>query len=153
MAEASFVVDICRSRLPLFVVKVEKGNNSHIQPKGDGKMRYMLLIYTQESVEVEAPPAEQEAIMNAYFAFSNEVREAGAMLGGEALQPTTTATTVRVREGKTLTADGPFAETNEQLGGYYMLDCPNLDEAIAWASKIPGAKHGSVEIRPLVEFD
>lgn len=116
-------------------------------------MRYLLLIYTQEAAEIEATPAEQEAIMNAYFAFSNEVREAGVMVGGEALQPTTTATTVREREGKILTTDGPFAETSEQLGGYYMLDCPDLDEAIAWAAKIPGAKHGSIEIRPLVEFD
>ena len=116
-------------------------------------MRYLLLIYTQEQAEVEATPAEQEAVMDAYFAFSREVREAGVMLGGEALQPTATATTVRVREGKTLTADGPFAKTKEQLGGYYMLECPNLDEAIEWAAKIPGASHGSVEIRPLVEFD
>lgn len=116
-------------------------------------MRYLLLIYTQERAEVEATPAEQEALMDAYFAFSKEVREAGVMLGGEALQPTATATTVRVHEAKTLTADGPFAETKEQLGGYYMLECPNLDEAIEWAAKIPGAKHGSIEIRPLVEFD
>jgi len=116
-------------------------------------MHYMLLIYTQEQAEVEATPAEQEAIMNAYFAFSKEVREAGVMLGGEALQPTTTATTVRMRGGKMLTTDGPFAETKEQLGGYYMLDCPNLDEAIEWAAKIPGAAHGSIEIRPLVEFE
>jgi len=116
-------------------------------------MRYLLLIYTQEQAEVEASPAEQEAMMEAYFTFSKEVREAGLMLAGEALQPTATATTVRVREGKTLTADGPFAETKEQLGGYYMLDCPNLDEAIEWAAKIPGAKYGSIEIRPLVEFE
>ena len=116
-------------------------------------MRYLLLIYTQESAEIEATPEEQEAIMSAYFAFSNEVREAGVMVGGEALQPTTTATTVREREGKVLTSDGPFAETREQLGGYYMLECPNLDEAIAWAAKIPGAKNGSIEIRPVMEFD
>jgi hypothetical protein len=116
-------------------------------------MRYLLLIYTQEQVEVEATPAEQEAVMEAYFAFSREIREAGVMLSGEALQPTAAATTVRVREGKTLTADGPFAETKEQLGGYYMLECPDLDEAIEWGAKIPGAKHGSIEIRPLVEFD
>ena len=116
-------------------------------------MRYLLLIYTQEAEEIEATPAEQEAVMDAYFAFSKEVREAGAMLSGEELQPTTTATTVRVREGKTLTSDGPFAETKEQLGGFYMLECPNLDEAIEWAAKIPGAKRGSIEIRPLAEFN
>lgn len=116
-------------------------------------MRYLLLIYTREQDEVETTPAEQEAVMDAYFAFTREVREAGVILGGEALQPTATATTVRVREGITLTADGPFAETKEQLGGYYMLECPNLDEAIEWAAKIPGASRGSVEIRPLVEFE
>jgi len=116
-------------------------------------MRYLLLIYTQEQAAEEATPAEQEAVMEAYFAFSKDVREAGLMLGGEALQPTATATTVRLRDGKTLTSDGPFAETKEQLGGYYILDCPNLDEAIEWAARIPGAKYGSVEIRPLVEFD
>ena len=116
-------------------------------------MRYLFLIYTQEQAETEATPAEQEAVMEAYFAFTREVRDAGVMLGGEALQPTTTATTVRVREGKTLTADGPFAETKEQLGGYYMLECPNLDEAIEWAAKIPGASYGAIEIRPLVDFE
>lgn len=116
-------------------------------------MRYLLLIYTQEQDEVEATPAEQEAVMEAYFAYSREVREAGVMLSGEALQPTSTATTVRVREGKTLAADGPFAETKEQLGGYYMLECPNLDDAIEWAARIPGASRGSVEIRPLVDFE
>ncbi|MGD2079231.1 MAG: YciI family protein [Chloroflexota bacterium] len=116
-------------------------------------MRYLLLIYTKEQDEVEATSAEQEAVMEVYFAFSRQVREAGLMLSGEALQPTSTATTVRVRQGKTLTADGPFAETKEQLGGYYMLECPNLDEAIEWAAKIPGASRGSVEIRPLVEFE
>jgi hypothetical protein len=114
-------------------------------------MRYLLLIYTKERAEVV--PAEQEAVMEAYFAFSREARQAGVMLTGEALQPTTTATTVRVREGKTLTADGPFAETKEQLGGFYMLECPNLDEGIEWAAKIPGAQYGSIEIRPLVDFE
>lgn len=116
-------------------------------------MRYLLLIYTQEQAGAEATPAEQEATMDAYFAFSREAREAGVMLGGEALQPTATATTVRVRGDKTLTADGPFAETKEQLGGYYILECPDLDEAIEWAARIPGAMYGSVEIRPLVEFE
>jgi hypothetical protein len=116
-------------------------------------MRYLFLIYTPEQEDVAAAPEEQEAVMAAYFAFSRAAREAGVMLGGEALEPTTTATTVRVRGGTTLTADGPFAETKEQLGGYYMLECQNLDEAIAWAAQIPGAARGSVEIRPLVEFE
>ncbi len=98
-------------------------------------------------------PAQQEANMGAYYTFTNELNEAGANLGGEALQPTSTATTVRVRDGKTLTTDGPFAETKEQLGGFYMVKADNLDEAIAWAAKIPGAKNGSIEVRPVMEFE
>lgn len=116
-------------------------------------MKYLLLIYTQEQVDMQATPEEQEANMGQYFAFSNSVREANVMVGGEALQPTATATTVRVRDDKTLVSDGPFAETKEQLGGYYLLDCDNLDEALEWAAKIPGAQHGSIEVRPLMTFD
>lgn len=116
-------------------------------------MRYLLLICTSEEEDAKRTPTEQEANMGAYFAYTNEVREAGVYVGGEALQPTPTATTVRVRDGKTLTTDGPFAETKEQLGGYYMVDVENLDEAIKWAAKIPGAAHGSIEVRPIWEFD
>ena len=93
------------------------------------------------------------AEMNAYNAFTQEVSERGVLLSGEALQPTTTATTVRVRDSKVLTTDGPFAETKEQLGGFYLVQCNNLDEAIEWATKIPGAQHGSIEIRPIMEFN
>ncbi len=116
-------------------------------------MRYLLLIYTQEQEGMKATPEEQQANMDKYFAFTNDIREAGVMVGGEALQPTNTATTVQVRDGKTLVSDGPFAETKEQLGGYYLLDCPNLDEALEWAAQIPGAMHGSIEVRPLIEFE
>jgi hypothetical protein len=116
-------------------------------------MRYLLLICTSEVEDAKRTPAEQEANMGAYFAFTNEVREAGAYVGGEALHPIATATTVRVRDGKTLTTDGPFAETKEQLGGYYMVDVENLDEAIKWAAKIPGAATGSIEVRPIWEFE
>jgi hypothetical protein len=116
-------------------------------------MRYLLLIYSNEAAGAQASPAEQEAVMEAYWAFTNEVNEAGVNLGGEALQPTSTATTVRVRDGKTLTTDGPFAETKEQLGGYYIVKADNLDEAIAWAAKIPGAQVGSIEVRPIVEWE
>ena len=116
-------------------------------------MKYLLMIYTNEQQDAQRTPEEQEANMGEYFAFTNEIREAGVMLGGEALQPTTTATTVRVRQGQTASTDGPFAETKEQLGGYYLLDCENLDEAIKWAAKIPGAKEGCIEIRPLWEFE
>jgi hypothetical protein len=115
-------------------------------------MRYLLMIYSNEANDASATPEEQQAVMEAYNAFSNEVRERNLFIGGEALQPTSTATTVRVRDGKALTTDGPFAETKEQLGGYYLLDCKDLDEAIEMAAKIPGAAVGSIEIRPIWEF-
>jgi hypothetical protein len=116
-------------------------------------MRYILLIYTSEAEEAERTPEENEAVYASYFAFSDEVRRRGVYQTGDALQPTSMATTVRVQEGKTLTTDGPFAETKEQLGGFYILDCPNLDEAIELAAKIPSATHGSIEIRPIMEFE
>ena len=115
-------------------------------------MRYLLLIYTSEGQDAAMTPEQQEANMGAYFAFTQEIRDNGQMLGGDALQPTTTATTVRVRDGQTMTTDGPFAETKEQLGGFYMVECANLDEAIATAAKIPGAQVGSIEVRPLMEI-
>jgi len=115
-------------------------------------MRYLLLIYGDEAAHNAMSPAELEAEMGAYWAYTNAVKEAGINLGGEALHPIATATTVRVRDGKTLTTDGPFAETKEQLGGFYLLDCKDLDDAIAWAAKIPGSHYGSIEIRPIVEF-
>jgi len=113
-------------------------------------MRYLALIYSDENAE--ATPEEQEAIGREYFAYTEEVRKAGVSSAGEALQPTSTATTVRVQNGETLTTDGPFAETKEQLGGFYLLECDNLDQAIEWAAKIPGAKRGSIEVRPIMEF-
>jgi hypothetical protein len=116
-------------------------------------MRYLLLIYTDEHQDARRPPAEQEAIMGDYFAFTNEGRAAGVLQAGEALHPTTAATTVRLRQGQISSSDGPFAETKEQLGGYYLLNCENLDEAIQWAAKIPAARGGSVEIRPVWEFE
>ena len=115
-------------------------------------MRYLLCIYTDEAADAAKTPAEQQAEMGAYYAFTKDVKDSGAYVGGEALHPTSTATTVCVRDGKALTTDGPFAETKECLGGFYLLDCKNLDEAIQWASKIPGAAHGSIEVRPVVDF-
>jgi hypothetical protein len=115
-------------------------------------MKYLLSIYTDEVAEAKASPEQMQAVMGAYYAFTNEVKEKGVYAGGEALHPTTSATTVRVRGGKTTTTDGPFAETKEQLGGYYLLDCKDLDEAIEFAAKIPGAAHGSVEVRPIMVF-
>ncbi len=116
-------------------------------------MRYLALIYTNEQADFQASEAERKAVMDAYFAFTNEAREAGASQGGEALHPTNAATTVRVRDGQTVTTDGPFAETKEQLGGYYVLQAENLDEAVKWAAKIPGAQSGSIEVRPIVEWN
>jgi hypothetical protein len=115
-------------------------------------MRYLLLIYSEESTA--APdPAEAETVMNEYWAYSNAINEAGASKGGEALQDSKTATTVRVKDGERVVTDGPFAETREVLGGYYLIDVPDLDAAIEWAAKCPGAKYGSIEVRPIMEFD
>jgi hypothetical protein len=114
-------------------------------------MQYLLLIYGPEPTE--QPSAEAIAAeMDAYNAFTEHIRARGAMKGGEALQPTATATTVRVRDGKTVTTDGPFAETKEVLGGYYLVEAADLDEAIGYAAMIPGAKRGSIEVRPIVDF-
>lgn len=114
-------------------------------------MQYALLIYTEESRDSQATQQEQEAVMAAYNAFGAEFKD--KILGGEALVTTSAATTVRAREGKTLTTDGPFAETKEQLGGFYLVKAENLDEAIQIAAKIPGAQYGSIEVRPVMEFD
>ncbi len=109
-------------------------------------MQYMALIYTDPAMTPEMGANMNEA----YFAFTQRAREAGVMKAGDALQPTTTATSVRVRNGKTEMMDGPFAETKEHLGGYYLFDCADLDEAVKWAARIPGAAYGTVEVRPLV---
>ena len=111
-------------------------------------MQYAILIYDSET---EANPAQGD--MEAWGAFTQEISENGVMRGGEALHPTATATTVRVRDGQTVTTRGPFAETREQLGGFYLLNCNDLDDAIAYAAKIPSAPYGSVEVRPVMVFD
>jgi hypothetical protein len=116
-------------------------------------MRYLLTIYGDESGWNDVTPEEASQIMAAYGAFGQAAQEAGVLLGGEGLQPTSSATTVRVRNDETLTTDGPFAETREQLGGYYLLDCKDLDEAIGWAARIPGAQSGSVELRPIMDYE
>ena len=116
-------------------------------------MQYLCLIYSAESAEPQPGTPEGDAHYAEYMKFGKEVEERGLMLGGNALHPAAAATTVRVRGGKTTTTDGPFAETKEQLGGYYLLDCKDLDEAIACAAKIPSARFGSIEIRPVMVFD
>lgn len=118
-------------------------------------MRYAVLIYDSETADPSPAPidpqvrAETTATYNAY---TTMLRDRGAYVGGEALQPVTTATTVRVRDGETLTTDGPFAETKEALGGFYLIDASDLDEALALAAECPGARYGSVEVRPIYDF-
>lgn len=116
-------------------------------------MRYLLLIYSNEAEGMQQTPTQQEAEMQAYGAFTAEVQKTGVFRSGEALLPAAQTTTVRMQQGRLTTTDGPFAETKEQLGGFYELDCANLDEAIQWAAKIPGAQKGSIEIRPIMEFN
>jgi hypothetical protein len=114
-------------------------------------MRYLLMIYTNEAEEANATPAEQEAVMAAYNAFGEFAKD--KIIEGAALLPTTSATTVRLRDSELLISDGPYTETKEQLGGYYLVNAANLDDAIALAAKIPGAMHGSIEVRPVMEFE
>ena len=117
-------------------------------------MQYMLLIYGNEKAGMNMSPEEQEASMGEWFGYTEELQASGAMAAGDALQPTTTATTVSQPNGDdALITDGPFAETREQLGGYYLLNVADLDEAIAWAKKCPGARYGKIELRPVMEFD
>jgi hypothetical protein len=116
-------------------------------------MQYLMLIYSNEGCEPQGDTPEGAAHYKAYMDYSAEVTEKKVALGMNALQPVTTATTVRVRDGQTQTTDGPFAETKEQLGGYYLLDCKDLDEAISYAARIPSARYGSIEIRPVLLFD
>lgn len=114
-------------------------------------MRYMMLICNDENGN-PPPDADQSAIMAEYDAFGQEMGGRGVLQGGERLRPTADATTVRVRDGEVLTSDGPFAETKEQIGGFFLVDCKDLDEAIEIASKIPTVRDGSVEVRPVWEL-
>ncbi|MFN8093140.1 MAG: YciI family protein [Vicinamibacteria bacterium] len=115
-------------------------------------MRYLCLIYDDEKKMAEMSKAEGDAFMGEYFAFTEEVRNSGHMVAGEALHPVHTATTLRIRNGQLSTTDGPFAETKEQLGGFYLIEAKDLNEAIQVASRIPSARTGSVEVRPVVDF-
>lgn len=114
-------------------------------------MQYALLIYTAEPT-AEVPDDLMREEMEAYNAFTQHIAERGALKAGEALHPSSTATTVRVRDGQTITTDGPFAETKEVLGGFYLVEAADLDEAIGYAAMIPSAVRGSVEVRPIVDF-
>jgi hypothetical protein len=112
-------------------------------------MRYLCLIYQDESVSLKLSRAEAEKIHGEYVAFTDEIKKSGRLLGNHGLQPTRTATTVRVRNGRVSTTDGPFAETKEQLGGYCLIEAADLHEAIQIAAKIPSARFGSIEVRPV----
>jgi hypothetical protein len=114
-------------------------------------MKYLCTIYGDESQMADVTPEQVNQVMEAYGAFGRDAGE--RVLGGEGLQPSSTATTVRVRDGERMLTDGPFAETKEQLGGFYLLECGSLDEAIEWAAKIPGAQFGSVEVRPIMDYE
>jgi hypothetical protein len=112
-------------------------------------VEYLLLIYANEAEAAEIDPAKMAAVVDEFQSFTQSIVKSGNHKGRNRLRPSSTATTVRVRDGKTLTTDGPFAETREQLGGYYLIEARDLDEAIKIAAGIPGAKFGSVEVRPV----
>jgi len=116
-------------------------------------MQYICLIYGDEQSFQGMGDEDRNQVMADYMAFTKSIGKSGNLVAGDALQPTTTATTVRVRNGETLVTDGPFAETKEQLGGYYVIDAKDADEALAIAARIPGAQHGSIEVRPVVVFE
>ena len=112
-------------------------------------MQYLLALYSDESAWPKMTKAEQEKGYAAYMAYSEALKQAGALKGSNRLQPTATATTVRVADGKSQVLDGPYADTKEQLGGYYLIDVADLDAALSWAARCPGASHGVVEVRPI----
>jgi hypothetical protein len=113
-------------------------------------MQYMLLIYDDETQWGRMSEEDRGTVMREYFEYTAELRESGAFTNAGQLQPTTTSTTVRIQDGEQVVTDGPFAETKEQLGGFYVVEAETIDEAIEWAAKIPSARFGSIEVRPLV---
>ena len=116
-------------------------------------MQYLLLIYRSDAEYSRMAASDRKEMSAEYGAFTQSIIQSGHFKAGDGLQPTTTATTVRVRDGKTLTTDGPFAETREQLGGYYLVEARDLDTALAIAARIPGARTGSIEVRPVMVYD
>jgi hypothetical protein len=119
------------------------------QKTRESTMQYVLLIYSNEAGMQAASKADADQMMAAYGAYGEAMKKAGVIRGGERLRPSASATTVRVADGKSKVLNGPYAETKEQLGGYYMIDVPDLDTALTWAARCPGASHGVVEVRPL----
>jgi hypothetical protein len=144
--------DVDFDRIP-FVVRVNAAIGAAARETKGVLMRYLLTIFEDEANWAGYSPEEGKAMLDEYFAFGEAAREAGVFVGGEGLQPSATATTVRVRDGESAVTDGPFAETKEQLGGYYLLDCKDLDDAISWAERIPGARAGAIEVRPVMDYE
>ena len=116
-------------------------------------MHYLLMIYENEKVWADMPEGQRNAMFGEYMTYTQDIKASGHLRAGDALQPVATATTVRVRDGKTQVTDGPFAETREQLGGYYLIEAKDLDEATKLAARIPSARWGSIEIRPIMVFN
>jgi len=112
-------------------------------------MQYLLLIYGSEAGMLAATKEQSSQMLAAYGAYTEAMKKAGVIVGGERLKPTSTATSIRVAKGKTEVLNGPYAETKEQLAGYYMIDVPDLDSALSWAARCPGANHGTIEVRPI----
>jgi hypothetical protein len=133
-----------------FAVRLDAGDQAD---QKELTMQYLLMIYQNEAESSKMDAAARQKVTAEYGAFTQTIIQSGNFKAGDGLQPTTTATTVRVRDGKTLTTDGPFAETREQLGGYYLVEAKDLDTAVAIAARIPGAKTGSVEVRPIMVYN
>src|ERR1700694_3146149 len=134
-----------------FAVRLDAGDQA--DQEEFFKMQYLLMIYRNEAEAGKIDAASRQNMMAEYGAFTQSIIQSGNFKAGDALQPATTATTVRVRDGQTMTTDGPVAETREQLGGYYLVEAKDLDAALAIAARIPGAKVGSVEVRPVMVYN
>jgi len=128
------------------------GHQPRLHQRRRIEMKYLLMVYGNEQTMTGLSKETMEQAMAAYGAYTEAVKKAGIYLGSNRLRPTKSASTVRVAEGKTQVLDGPYAETKEQLGGYYMIDVPDLDAALAWAARCPGASHGAIEVRPIWEM-
>src|SRR6267378_454865 len=133
-----------------FAVRLDVGDHADQRSK---TMQYLLMVYRNEAESGKIDAAARQKMTGEYGTYTQSIIQSGHFKAGDGLQPTTTATTVRVRDGKTLTTDGPFAETREQLGGYYLVDAKDLDTALGIAARIPGAKAGSIEVRPIMIYD
>jgi hypothetical protein len=138
----------CPNRQNQIVIEVS-GNNARTNSPRRFHMQYLLLLHAEEAGFARMTPEEQQQGMAAYMAYSEALTKAGAMMGSNRLQPVAAATTVRITDGKTQVLDGPFADSKEQLGGYFLIDVPDLDAALSWAARCPGARHGVVEVRPI----